>query len=396
MAKPSPPESLAISFDGQVLASADRGVRLFSLTSGQELSTRLGVQSSHTLCATFSPDGRTLAAGLATPDKVDNLEFWDWQTGQLVRSLPSHKRKVVALDFSPGGQVLATCGGAGDLANLKLLDPEIRLWEVASGGLVRGIKGHEGAVACVVVSSDGRLVASGGAEDKTVRVWDFFTGKELAKFSGHNGSVNTLGFSPNGKMLASGSSDTTILVWDISNCHPQPFPVADPETVPKLWRALREDGAAKSYAAMQEMAGGGDKTVSFLAKVLSPVPMPEAVKLQKLLVALDDEDPKVRDQAHATLVEFGWTAQPAMTQALAGEVSLEVRTRLTKLLEELPIRKITQDELQMRRALLVLELIGTDAARELLTKLATGAAGSPATKGAKGALERLGRRQAKR
>jgi WD40 repeat protein len=43
-------------------------------------------------------------------------------------------------------------------------------------------------VFAVAVSSDGRLLASGGA-DNMVRVWDLATNKVIKNFSGHTGPV---------------------------------------------------------------------------------------------------------------------------------------------------------------------------------------------------------------
>jgi WD40 repeat protein len=403
-----PPAALAVSPDGQVLASVFRGVRLFSLRSGEELPSLrwqipLPVEGPPGtkpppqpvgLCAAFSPDGRTLAVGLQTPDKVDNLQLWDWTTGRKIRSLPGHKQERVAsgtlaMNFSPGGHILATCGRSG--GGNPAMNFDIRLWEVASGTLTRALKGHEGGIAFVALSPDGRMLASAGYGDKTVRVWDVFTGKEIAKFAGHSGPVNTVAWSPDGKMLASGSSDTTVLVWDTSRLKVEP-PATEgkPEQLAKLWDDLRQRESAKAFDALWSLAGAGDKAAELFDKQLKPAAAPDPAKLKKLLTDLGDDKPEVRDAAGEGLAKFGPLAEPALREKRKEEkLDPEVSKRIDELLDKLGKREATDDELRDGRAVLALELIGTARCRDVLRKLAEGADGAPLTRDAKAALKRL-------
>ena len=76
------------------------------------------------------------------------------------------------------------------------------------------LSGHKGDIYSVAFSSDGKMLASGGA-DKTIKLWDIKTGKVIHTFIGHKGIVYSVRFSPNGKTLASGSEDETIKLWNI-------------------------------------------------------------------------------------------------------------------------------------------------------------------------------------
>jgi WD40 repeat protein len=67
---------------------------------------------------------------------------------------------VLSVAFSPDGQALASGS----------LDNTIRLWDAASGALLRTLKGHTYTVRSVAFSPDGRALAS-GSWDGTVRLW---------------------------------------------------------------------------------------------------------------------------------------------------------------------------------------------------------------------------------
>jgi len=58
------------------------------------------------------------------------------------------------------------------------MDGTVRLWEAPSGQQLATLRGHIGAVWSVVLSADGRLLASGG-QDGTLRLWEASSGAHL-------------------------------------------------------------------------------------------------------------------------------------------------------------------------------------------------------------------------
>jgi WD40 repeat protein len=75
-------------------------------------------------------------------------------------------------------------------------------------------KGHSASVKAVVISPDGKIVAT-GSRDKSIKLWDQQTGMEIRTMLGHEHTVNGLAFSPNGLLLATSSADGTARLWEV-------------------------------------------------------------------------------------------------------------------------------------------------------------------------------------
>nr|POF14216.1 vegetative incompatibility protein het-e-1 [Quercus suber] len=114
-----------------------------------------------------------------------------------------HDSYVVAVAFSPDGQVIASTSG----------DRTIRLWNVVTGEQTQKLEGHDGDLSAVAFSSDGQIIAS-ASTDQTVRLWNAVTGEQIHKLEGHNGIVNSVAFSLDGQVIASASHDRTVRLWN--------------------------------------------------------------------------------------------------------------------------------------------------------------------------------------
>lgn len=112
----------------------------------------------------------------------------------------------------------------------------------------------------------------------------------------------------------------------------------------------------------------------------------DSKRIEKLIADLDNERYEVREAASRKLPQMRCAVEPSLRRVLADKPSLELRRRVENILTE--PKHPAAEKLRMRRAIAVLERIGTPEARRILEKLAGGAA-SPETREAQRALQRL-------
>jgi WD40 repeat protein len=201
---------LVFSPDGKRLATVsprdDRLVRVWDVPGRKHLAVLHTVAPANRLhepvqALACTRDGKTVALAL----QDNRIALRDLATGDVLRLLRGHGDKVTCLAFSPDGTALAS-GSA---------DNTVKVWDCATGKERLTFRGHGNWVYAVAFAPDGKTVASGGY-DRLIHLWDPATGKEQAPLRGHKAAVRALAFAPDGKTLASGGSDRTIKLWDLA------------------------------------------------------------------------------------------------------------------------------------------------------------------------------------
>ena len=76
------------------------------------------------------------------------------------------------------------------------------MWSVASGKMLKTLRGHANFVFCVNFSPQGNLLAS-GSFDESLRLWDVKTGKCLKTLPAHSDPVSGIDFNRDGTLLVS-------------------------------------------------------------------------------------------------------------------------------------------------------------------------------------------------
>jgi WD40 repeat protein len=207
-----PIRTVAFSTDGLILATAgdDQKIRLWAAETGATLQT-FDAPKSPVLNLAFN------SAGLLICGSADgSTTLWDisprWILDRTIGSGDANSilsDRVNAMAFSPDGRTLAT--GSGEPSR----GGEIKLWNVASGNVLRDFKDiHSDAVLCLDFSHDGKRLASGAA-DRFVKIIDLASGKMILALEGHTHHVLAVSFKADGRTLASTGADGQVKMWDL-------------------------------------------------------------------------------------------------------------------------------------------------------------------------------------
>ena len=119
-------------------------------------------------CIAFSPDNKLIAVGADRTLHVFDVKRSEWS-----HRLQGHTDHISAVAFSPDGQLLA----------MGSRDATIRLWETASGTLLKVLTREkddlsfprDAPIACVAFFPDGKRLASCGTNNY-VTFWDLASG----------------------------------------------------------------------------------------------------------------------------------------------------------------------------------------------------------------------------
>lgn len=147
---------------------------------------------------------------LASGSEDTMIKIWDWELGDLERTIKGHTKAVMDVDFGgpKGGVLLASC--SSDLT-IKLWDPSNEYKNI------RTLTGHDHSISAVrfIPSAAGEFLVS-ASRDKTLRIWEVATGYCVKTISGHADWVRSVEPSFDGRWLLSSGTDQTARIWDAS------------------------------------------------------------------------------------------------------------------------------------------------------------------------------------
>ncbi|GID12137.1 WD40 repeat domain-containing protein [Actinocatenispora rupis] len=149
------------------------------------------------------PDGPLLAASM-----VDGVVWLTGLDGALVRRIEAHSQRVGAVSLTPDGRSLLTSGG-------RFGDETVRLWDTASGELVRQLAAEPGHQPCGVRFTADPRYAVGTGRDCTVHLWDVRTGGCLGVVGRHDQPVERLAVDDTLRYVLSWCHHDGARVWEL-------------------------------------------------------------------------------------------------------------------------------------------------------------------------------------
>src|SRR5690606_20853435 len=159
----APVGALAFTPAGNIVsAAADKSAIVWNTQAEWKLERTIGTPDATSPIADrvtaidFSPDETLVATGSGEPSRSGELKIWKVADGSLAMDVKEpHSDTIYDVQLSPSGQYIASCGA----------DRFMKVFEVASGKLHRSFEGHTHHVLGVSWRSDGRMLASSGADN---------------------------------------------------------------------------------------------------------------------------------------------------------------------------------------------------------------------------------------
>ncbi len=134
-----------------------------------------------------SPDGKSVAVSLGTPE----VKLFELATGKLLRTVRTAQEGTVAVRFSNDAKLLVI-GGACDKGTIEV-------WDATGWQRVTTLKGHKHSVIRLAISPDNQTIVSAGTLDGA-RLWDVKTGQQkFAYYQEKETAVVGVAFLPDGK-----------------------------------------------------------------------------------------------------------------------------------------------------------------------------------------------------
>jgi WD40 repeat protein len=160
------------------------------------------------LAAAFSPDGRWLAVGSGRHVLVYEAATW-----RRVHELKGHEKIVLSLAFSRDGRYLAS----------GCMDHTVKLWDPVTGKNLHTLKDHTYDVATVAFSADGKqLVAVAGRhmwmvipKSAPVKVWEVASGRLVRTVNIPAYLISAVALSPDGQYVAGINLDAAVAVREV-------------------------------------------------------------------------------------------------------------------------------------------------------------------------------------
>ncbi|TFA98360.1 hypothetical protein CCMA1212_009831 [Trichoderma ghanense] len=150
--------------------------------------------------ATFSPDGRLIAAGY----RMGTITIWDWKRRTRLAALKGHSDSIKSLAFSPDGVWLASASADGT----------VKVWDISMQSR-EGEREGLGSLVSLSVTMDGQRFAT-AAFDAPACLWSDY-GKECTVLPQTLEAIAGIQISRKGN-IAAAFTRHDIEIWDLNTC----------------------------------------------------------------------------------------------------------------------------------------------------------------------------------
>uniref|UniRef100_A0A336K8U9 CSON001507 protein n=1 Tax=Culicoides sonorensis TaxID=179676 RepID=A0A336K8U9_CULSO len=186
--------------DRIVTGSFDKTSKIWNVP-GNCLSTLYG-HIAEVVASEFSPNSELVAScSMDGTARVFHAE-----TAQETHLLKEHKAEVIAARFDKTGTLLLTGS----------FDETAIVWDLRAKEPALTLRGHEAELSNCIWNFTCTNVATGSL-DKTARIWDLRNINYSYALIGHKDEVLDIAFDYPGNRLATASSDCTAKIWDLTS-----------------------------------------------------------------------------------------------------------------------------------------------------------------------------------
>ncbi|KAJ5880832.1 nuclear migration protein NudF [Penicillium subrubescens] len=168
-------------------------------------------------CIAFHPVHSSLASG----SEDCTIKIWDWEFGELERTLKGHSQTVTDLDFGGQKDKILLASSSDDL--------KIKIWDPSNDyANIRTLAGHDLPVTSVrfLKFGENRLVSA--SRDASIRIWNVTMGYCIKTIYSHGDWIYGLSPSVNGELLVTGGRDQAATIWDVASGQAKALRVINP------------------------------------------------------------------------------------------------------------------------------------------------------------------------
>ncbi|MFN7714677.1 MAG: WD40 repeat domain-containing protein [Pseudanabaenaceae cyanobacterium] len=140
------------------------------------------------------------------------IKIWDGLSGNLYQILEKHKDSITALASTPDGKYIfsGSADGAVIIWQVNLIDEQ----KIEIKPLHSEVLSHDDLVKALAISADQRLFVASGQK---IYIYEWQSNNLVVTLKGHTGAVNCLLCDRANQNLYSGSDDGLIYIWDMQN-----------------------------------------------------------------------------------------------------------------------------------------------------------------------------------